>query len=152
MISMSLLYRIAELADVEAVFNYESRKKHDPSLGEIENQILIWDSNFRKEALEHYFKLGWSFLALDKQNNVVGFFMGQPLLFVDKQTQSLWVEYISSDSNEIYTELVDIAYRLSREKHFQRVLFSNEVKGVPLQREFPFKELERQNIYLKTTK
>ncbi len=149
---MSLLYRIAELADVEMVFAYESKKIHDPSLGEIENQILIWDSHFRKEALEHYFKLGWSFLALDQNNQLAGFFMGQPLLFVDKQTQSLWVEHISADSNEIFTELVDIAYRLSREKHFQRVLFSKEIQKTKLIKEFPFKDLERQITYLKTTK
>jgi hypothetical protein len=149
---MSLLYRIAELADVESVFAYESKKTNDPSVGEIENQILIWDSNFRKEALEHYFKMGWSFLALDEKNQVAGFFMGQPLLFVDKQTQSLWVEYISADSNDIFTELVDIAYRLSREKHFQRVLFSKDVQTGRLTKEFPFKDLERQISYLKTTK
>lgn len=149
---MSLLYRIAELADVESVFAYESKKIHDPSIGEIENQILIWDSHFRKEALEHYFKLGWSFLALDQNNKVAGFFMGQPLLFVDKQTQSLWVEYISADNSDIYTELVDIAYRLSREKHFQRVLFSKEVQKTQMTKEFPFKDLERQITYLKTTK
>jgi hypothetical protein len=147
-----ILYRIAQLDDLESVFSYESAKGHDPALDEIENQIVIWNSHFRKEALEHYFKLGWSFLALDPQNKVVGFFMGQPLLFVDKQTQSLWVEYISADNDEIYTELVDIAYRLSREKHFQKVLFSDAVQNSNLKKEFPFKDLERKLVYLKTTK
>jgi hypothetical protein len=147
-----VLYRIAQLDDVESVFSYESSKMHDPSLGEIENQILIWDSHFRKESLEHYFKLGWSFLALDPQNKVVGFFMGQPLLFVDKQTQSLWIEYVSADNADIFTELVDIAYRLSREKHFQRVLLSDSVQKSNLKKDFPFKDLERDIVYLKTTK
>lgn len=147
------MYRIAELADLETVFEYEAKKMHDPAIGEIENQILIWDSNFRKEALEHYFKLGWSFLAFDQNNKLVGFFLGQPLLFFDKQTQSLWVEYVSADNNDIYTELVDIAYRLARDKHLQRVLYSKEVQnGGYLTKEFPFKDWELQISFLKTTK
>lgn len=121
-------------------------------MDEVENQMMVWNSFFRKESLEHYFKTGWSFLALDADQNIVGFFMGQALLFMDKQTQSLWVEYISASNPEIYTELVDIAYRLSREKHFQKVLFSDVVQGQALTKSFPFKEWERTVSYLKTTK
>ncbi|AGH96513.1 hypothetical protein [Pseudobdellovibrio exovorus] len=145
-------YRIAQLADVENVFNYEYKKQFSDDSDEIENQIKVWDSFFRKEALEHYFKMGWSFLAFDANQNLVGFFMGQPLLFLDKQTQSLWVEYVSANNDQIYTELVDIAYRLSREKHFQKVLFSKDVQTQFLTQSFPFKEWERDVIYLKTTK
>lgn len=147
-----ITYRIAQLADVDPVFQYESKKIFDPQLDEIENQIQIWNSFFRKESLEHYFKLGWSFLAVGDNQEIKGFFMGQPLLFVDKQTQSLWVEHISADHSDIYTELVDIAYRLAREKHFQKVLFSDVVKAEPLTKSFPFTTYERQITYLKTTK
>ena len=143
-----LSYRIAQLEDVEAVFNYESKKHNNPSLDEIENQIIIWNSNSRTEALNHYFKLGWSFLALNKNNEIMGFFMGQPLLFVDKQTQSLWVEYISAENDAIYTELLDIAYRLSREKHFQRVLLSKEVESKKLTKDYIFtKEDIKEWVY-----
>ena len=145
-------YRIAQPADVDSVFNYEYKKNFNYGIDEIENQIMVWNSFFRKESLEHYFKTGWSFLALDAEQNVVGFFMGQALLFMDKQTQSLWIEYISASNPEIYTELVDIAYRLSREKHFQKVLFSDVVQGQSLTKSFPFKEWERSVSYLKTTK
>lgn len=147
-----ITYRIAQLDDVEKVFNYESKKHHKEELDEIENQIIIWNSFFRKEALEHYFKTGWSFVAVDQDQNIQGFFMGQALLFLDKQTQSLWVEYISASSPTIYTELLDIAYRLSREKHFQKVLFSDVVQKGELVKEFPFKKWERDVTYLKTTK
>lgn len=146
-----ITYRIAQLADVEAAFNYEYKKQFSNEDDEIENQIKVWDSYFRKESLEHYFKSGWSFLALDQNQNIVGFFMGQALLFLDKQTQSLWVEYISATNSEILTELVDIAYRLSREKHFQKVLFSQDVEA-QVSRSFPFKKWERSVSYLKTTK
>lgn len=145
-------YRIAQLDDVENVFKFESTRQFGDHAADIENQILIWDSHFRKEALEHYFKLGWSFLALDKEQNIVGFFMGQPLLFLDRQTQTLWVEYVSATTPQVYTELVDIAYRLSREKHFQKVLFSKAVTEQPLTKEFPFRDWERPVTYLKTTK
>lgn len=145
-------YRIAQIEDVEMVFNYESKKQFNADLNEIENQINVWNSNCRIEALNHYFKLGWSFLALNKQNEVLGFFMGQPLLFVDKQTQSLWVEYVSADNNEIRTQLIDIAYKLSREKHFQKVLFAKEIASEKLTQNFQFNNWERSVIYLKTTK
>ena len=78
--------------------------------------------------------------------------MGQALLFIDKQTQSLWVEYVSASSSEIFTELVDVAYRLSREKHFQKVLFSDVVQKQPLVKTLPFVPWERSVTYLKTTK
>lgn len=147
-----ITYRIAQLDDVEKVFNYESKKHYKEELDEIENQIIVWNSFFRKESLEHYFKTGWSFVAVDKDQNIAGFFMGQALLFLDKQTQSLWVEYISASDPAIYTELLDIAYRLSREKHFQKVLYSDVVQKSSLTKEFPFQKWERDVTYLKTTK
>lgn len=147
-----ITYRIAQLDDVETVFNYAAALLKDDTLHEIENQIKIWNSDFRKEALDHYFKLGWSFLAFNQQNKLVGFFMGQPLLFLDKNTQTLWVEFVQADSDVIYSELVDIAYRLSREKHFQRVLFSTAVSEKKLTKSFPFQSWDRSIVYLKTTK
>lgn len=145
-------YRIAQVDDVESVFDYEYKKNFENSTDEIENQIVVWNSFFRKESLEHYFKTGWSFLAVDSQQNIVGFFMGQALLFMDKQTQSLWIEYVSASDPQIYTELIDIAYRLSKEKHFQKVLFSDVVQGQTLTKSFPFTQWERSVSYLKTTK
>lgn len=148
-----ILYRIAQLEDVENVFSYEYEKNFSSKdISDIEKQMLVWDSFFRKESLEHYFKSGWSFIALNQNSEVVGFFMGQALLFLDKQTQSLWIEYISANNMDIYTELVDIAYRLSREKHFQKVLFSQVVTEQKLNKEFDFKKWERVVSYLKTTK
>lgn len=148
----NITYRIAQLEDVENVFNYEYKKNFSIDSNEIENQIAVWNSFYRKESLEHYFKSGWSFLALDADQNIVGFFMGQALLFLDKQTQSLWIEYVSADSPEIYTELVDIAYRLSRDKHLQRVLFSDSVQQQNLTKKFPFTNWDRTVSFLKTTK
>lgn len=145
-------YRIAQLADVENIHQFEMTLKFGDEAESIESKIQVWDSSYRTEALEHYFKLGWSFIATNEKNEIVGFFLGQPLLFLDKQTQTLWVEYVSAINNEVKTELIDIAYRLSREKHFQRVLISSEFEKQNLDKPFPFKAWDRQVSVLKTTK
>ncbi len=147
-----ITYRIAQLADVEKVYQFEITQKFQDDSESFENKMLVWDSSFRKESLEHHFKLGWSFVAEDDQQNIVGFFLGQPLLFVDKQTQTLWVEYVSALNPEIISELVDIAYRLSREKHFQRVLLSSSVQALELTKPFQFQPWDRETVFLKTTK
>ena len=145
-------YRIAQLDDVESVYEFELQKTSVSGADEYEKMMAVWSSPFRKESLEHYFKLGWSFLALDSARRVVGFFLGQPLLFFDQQTQSLWIEHVSANNLFISTELVDIAYRLAREKHFQRVLVSENIKSLNLEKPFPFQKWERSISYLKTTK
>ncbi len=153
---MDITYQIAQTENAEQVFEYEFSKNFPSSQYTadelMENKINAWDSFYRKESLEHYFKTGWSFIAVDSNNEIKGFFIAQPLLFLDKQTQTLWVEYVSAVNQEIYTELIDIAYKLAREKHFQRVIFSSEVKDEPLQKQFDFKEWNRNHIFLKTTK
>lgn len=145
-------YRIAQAHDIESVFEFECYKRFQGRVDAIENQVQIWDSSFRKESLEHYFKLGWSFIALNEAEQVVGFFLAQPFLFVDKQTQTLWIELVSADSIQVKTELIDIAYRLSREKHFQKVILPEEIQHEELLKSFPFIKWDRENVILKTTK
>ena len=145
-------YRIAQIDDVEKVHQFEINLKFPIDPDSFENKMQVWDSCYRKESLEHYFKLGWSFIASDPDNQIVGFFLGQPFLFVDKQTQSLWIEYVSALNDEVKTELIDIAYRLSREKHFQRVLLSSDFEKQSLTKSFPFQKWDRPTSSLKTTK
>ena len=145
-------YRIAQLDDVENVHQYELSVQFPEDPDSFENKMQVWDSSYRKESLEHYFKLGWSFIAFDAENKIAGFFLGQPLLFLDKQTQSLWIEHVSAKNIEVKTELVDIAFRLSREKHFQRVLLSTDFENQSLTKPFPFKKWDRRTSTLKTTK
>lgn len=145
-------YRIAQLDDVEAVYEFEFKLKLSNIADEYEQQMAVWTSAFRKESLEHYFKLGWSFLALNEKNEIQGFFLGQTLLFFDHQTQTLWLEHLSAANLDISTELVDIAFRLSREKHLQRVLLSDSIQKMNLKKPFPFQAWERSLNFLKTTK
>ena len=145
-------YRIAQLDDVQAVYEFEFKQKLSNIADEYEQQMAVWTSAFRKESLEHYFKLGWSFLALNEKNEIQGYFLGQTLLFFDHQTQTLWLEHLSAANLDISTELVDIAFRLSREKHLQRVLLSDSIQKMNLKKSFPFQTWERSIDFLKTTK
>jgi hypothetical protein len=120
---MGLFCRIIQTDDLEQILNFEQKKLKESIPDEMERMFAQWNSRARQEAMEHYISMGWSFLALDENQELAGYFLAQPLLFVDGQTQSLWVEHIQYASLQARDELCDLAYRLSREKHFQRVYF-----------------------------
>ena len=145
-------YRIAQAEDLELIYSYaeDSLKKQIPD--EMELMMAVWESRFRKEALEHYMKLGWSFIAHNSAGKMCGFFLGQPLLFFQAQTQTLWVEYILADTIEIKSELVEIAYKLSRDKHIQQVLFPEDVQNLKFEKPIPFQKIKDPIVWAKTTK
>lgn len=126
--------RILQMEDIPELLDYEMQKLAEQYPDESERMIQSWKVRWRKEAMEHYAKLGWSFLARDEEREskyssegeLVGYFLAQPLLFVDGQTQSLWVEHLQYSSLKARDAMADLAYRLSREKHFQKVMFINE--------------------------
>lgn len=120
---MSLFCRIIQLDDLQNLLSFEARKMQEAIPDEAERTFAQWNSRARKEAMEHYVPMGWSFLALDSDDELVGYFLAQPLLFLDGQTQSLWVEHVQYSSLQARDELCELAYKLSREKHFQRVYF-----------------------------
>ncbi len=126
---MSLFCRIMQTQDLEQILEFETNKMQEAFPDEMERMFAQWNSRARKEAMEHYIPMGWSFIAFDDEKKIVGYFLAQPLLFLDGQTQSLWVEHIQHVSLQARDELCDLAYKLSREKHFQRVYFPN-VNGV----------------------
>jgi hypothetical protein len=130
---MSLVSRILQIQDIESLLSYENKKLMDTVPDEEERLFASWNSRWRKEALEHYLGLGWSFVSHDTdlksssapEGQLVGYFLAQPLVFFEAQTQSLWVEHLSYSTLTARDELCSLAYKLSREKHFQRVLFPN---------------------------
>lgn len=157
-------YRIAQTADLDQLYlfaetNYKLKLQFetDPEnqLDDMDFMMKVWESRFRKEALEHYLKLGWSFIAEDEQGKMVGFFLGQPLLFFQGQTQTLWVEEAMEDfgfeNQTILKELLDIAYKLSREKHFQRVIYPKSLIEV-VSKLGPKVQTIDEVVWLKTTK
>lgn len=130
---MSLFFRIATSEDLNEIHEYEKKKLQETVSDETEREIQSWQAKWRKESLEHYLPSGWCFIARNPnipsddspEGQLIGYFLAQPVLFFNGQTQSLWVEHLSYSSLQARDELCDLAYRLSREKHFQRVYFPN---------------------------
>jgi len=124
---MSLICRVIQADDLQDILDLESRKLQETYPDEMERMMAGWNSKFRIEALNHYLALGWSFLARDDESNkLMGYFIAQPLLFLDGQTQSLWVEHVQYVSLQARDELCELAYKLGREKHLQRVYFPDD--------------------------
>lgn len=134
---MGLDYRVIQASDLQELLEYEQRKLVDSIPDENERTMQSWHAPWRREALEHYLPLGWSFLSRDRdvpspassEGLLTGYFLAQPILFMNGQTQSLWVEHLSYSSLKVRDELCELASKLAREKHFQRVFFPN-VSGV----------------------
>lgn len=145
-------YQIAQAEDLENIYTYAENKLKTDIPDDMERMMAVWESRFRKEALEHYLKLGWSFVGKNSQNQICGFFLGQPLLFFQAQTQTLWVEYILADNSKIKSELVDIAHKLSRDKHFQQVIFPENVQNLEFEKPIQFQKIKEPMIWAKTTK
>lgn len=124
--AVELVYQVASFSELDEILQFaEGRLAHvisDPT----ERMFASWHAPWRREALEHYLKLGWSFTVRNKSEPgapLMGFFLGQALLFLRGQTQTLWIEHIDAISDDARNGLTDVAVRLSREKHLQRVLF-----------------------------
>ena len=153
------MHQVLSLPDLEEVYNYATSRleKVEPDLNE--RMFKSWSAKWRKEALEHYMKLGWSFIARrenpeTKKLEAVGFFLAQPFLFFRGQTQTLWVEHVDADDESIKTVLVEIAVKVAREKHLQRVLFGEADKLSQSLKAWPATPLENEEhiVVIKTTK
>jgi hypothetical protein len=130
---MSLFFRLIEKSDFDELQDFEQKKLKDTITNEIELSLAKWESPTRPESMNHYINSGWSFLVRNKEipspfsqeGMLVGYFLAQPLLFIDNQPQSLWIEHISFSSLETRDRLCELAYQLGKEKHFQKVFFPN---------------------------
>lgn len=148
---MEITYKIAQLDDVNIAYQFAEKQYIQIYPDDMERMIKIWESKFRQEALNHYFKLGWSFLAF-KNDQLAGFFLGQPLLFVNGKTQCLWVEDIIAENSELKSDLIDVACKLSRDKHFQGVLISTEFENALKQKNIKYMSSDENKLWIKTTK
>ncbi|MES2856364.1 MAG: hypothetical protein V4692_10905 [Bdellovibrionota bacterium] len=126
---MGLAHQVLAASDIEFVYEFAHRRLTEQIVDETVRTFASWEAKWRKEALEHYAKLGWSFTTRDENTRAIkGFFLGQPLLFFRGQTQTLWIEHIEADSDETANMLIEIAVKVAREKHLQRVLVSEYPK------------------------
>lgn len=149
---MSINFRIAQLDDVSLIYQFAENRLRAQFSDEMELMMQVWNSRFRKEALEHYLKLGWSFMAYDENQKLLGFFLGQPFLFFQGHTQSLWVELLMAENFKIEADLAEIAIKLSRDKHFQKVVLPKSVETLHFEKSYQFQKWSDECVWVKTTK
>lgn len=157
---MSLFLQIIQRAEINEILDYESQKAKEQFADESERMFQSWAAPWRQESLEHYLSMGWSFVARDPEQVsphsaaglLVGYFIAQPLLFFAGQTQSLWVEHLQYSSLQARDELCELAYRLSREKHFQKVFFPQTPTLGPLLKSMKAEEWGPNVMFINTTR
>lgn len=123
---MSLNLKVIQLSDLDQILDFEKKKLIESVTDEMDREFAAWNSRWRREALEHYLPMGWSFLAKDLDETLIGYFIAQPMLFIDGQTQSLWIEHLQFSTLQARDELCELAYKLAKEKHFQKVYFPQQ--------------------------
>lgn len=139
-------FYVASLNDLDRIYNFASEKlsklAQDPTAFMFES----WTAPWRKESLTHYLKGGWSFIATTPTKEVAGFFLAQPILFMNRQTQSLWVEMILGEDRPTTEFLAEIAIKTAREKHLQRVLFADFSKNRSYLERFQVQQQKNSDI------
>lgn len=156
---MSLFSRIIQQADLAELREFEKSKLRETMTDEMEREIFSWNARWREESFNHYLPMGWSFLTRDKsvtdanrEGQLVGYFIAQPLLFFDGNTQSLWIEHISYSTLQVRDELCELAYKLAREKHFQKVFYPESQSILNAVKNFKASNWDPQVLFAHTTK
>jgi hypothetical protein len=147
--ALALQFQVLAPQDIDEVYAYSEKRLRIEVPDDTERTFRSWAAKWRKEALEHYLKLGWSFIARDN-SQAVGFFLGQPLLFFRGQTQTVWIEHIEARDDQVRASLIEIAVKVAREKHMQRVLFAEP--DTLLNQSFGGREISDVITEVKTTK
>jgi hypothetical protein len=145
--------KVLSLGDLDEVLTFAKANLALAVADEAERTFLSWDAKWRREALEHYLRLSWSFIAREKGTGaIVGFFLAQPIRFFRGQTQTLWIEHVEAREASVAELLLDLAIRSARAEHLQRVLFQDQ----PIFRgglvKWPHSQLDEAIIEVKTTK
>lgn len=117
--------------DQQAILDFEThRLDQSEDLDFMEKQMKSWHARWRKEALEHYLPLGWSFAIWsdNQKSQLLGYVLCQPLLFFRGLTQTLWVEHLSATDDAVRKQLGEIVYRWARDKHLQQLVLPETFK------------------------
>ena len=157
---MSLYLRTIQQQDLDEILHFEKTKLQETIPDEMDRELKSWNSRWRKEALEHYVPMGWSFLVRDRnlessfsdEGLLTGYFIAQPLLFFEGQTQTLWVEHMQYSTLQARDELCELAYKISREKHFQKVLFPESQSVMNAVKAFKAQNWDPQVLTVATSK
>lgn len=135
---------------VDAVYDYE-KTQLPMDMGDIQKEMVSWDKPWRKESLEHYSKLGWSFIAFEG-DRIVGYVLGQTVLFFNNWTQTLWMEHLSFQNEEVGFQLADTIVRWAKTKHLQKVIVNRDSDRAAFVAESFPKFQEGGFFHLSTTK
>ncbi|MCB0393319.1 MAG: hypothetical protein KDD25_02095 [Bdellovibrionales bacterium] len=120
---MAMNLKILTPSDIDQVLSFERDRLEGDDL---EKSMAEWSSLWREEALRHYLPLGWSMGIENEKKELVSYFLGQVLLFVEGMTQTLWVENIGFKNDEALHKIIDSAIRYARDKHLQRVMIPKQ--------------------------
>lgn len=139
--------KIINLDNLDEIMDFEMRQLTGEGF---EREMKAWHAPWRKEALQHYLPLGWSFIK-KVNGQIVGYVIAQPLLFYKSWTQVLWVEHVSALDPAVGSEMIQIAYQWAKDKHLQKVFFS---KSLPFSSELTFCKIntDEELIFLNTTR
>ena len=132
---MPIEFQVLAPGDLDEVMTFAEKRHRDLYPDETERMFQSWVAKWRRESLEHYLRIGWSFVARENARTV-GFFLAQPFLFFRGQTQTLWVE------------LIEVA----REKNLQRTLFADADRLGPAIGKWAPAEFSDKIAEIKTTK
>ncbi len=117
--------RVLLESDVESVIQLGRDLAGIDSSGGLESEMKAWSARWREESLRHYLAQGWSY-GIEREGELKGFILCQPLLFFRGHTQTLWVEELMAANPSLQQELLEAAYRWARDKHFQVLLLESE--------------------------
>lgn len=123
--------RILLEKDLEMISKYARERVDLTSADQMEAEMHSWVARWRPESLEYYLPQGWSFGAF-RDGKMVGFILGQPLIFFRGLTQTLWIEELIFSEASAGSLLLDTAYKWAKDKHLQCVYFESNVSRIQL--------------------
>ncbi len=127
----NLEIRILLPTDQETVAKF-ARERLELTAGDrMEVEMNSWIARWRPESLAYYLPQGWSFGAFQGAK-MVGFILGQPLIFFRGLTQTLWIEDLIFTEPDVGLQLLEVAYKWSKDKHLQCVLVESSAARVQL--------------------
>ncbi len=148
---MSLFLHVLQPNELEEILALENRLLKDRIQDEMDRELFSWNARWRREALEHYLPLGWSF-CVREDSELLGYFLGQAFLFLDGQTQSLWIEHLQFTNLQSRDTLVELAIKMGKEKHLQKVYFPNETNLQPALQPYKAEPWSPNSLLVRTTK
>ena len=126
------MYRVVKEHEIDQLFEFAKmlhEKKNSAEGGDpFAAEMASWSAPWRRESLEHYLKLGWSMSAWSEDGETLkGFSLAQPLPFYKGLTQTLWLEHVMAESQEIELGLLEVSYKWARDKHLQNLALNPEL-------------------------